>query len=186
VAYDQRTVPRPQLTGCDIGAHEYAPGDKYATSVKSEPPGANCTLGGARLASGFDFNNNGVLDTVEERDVAYVCTGSDGSNGSNGVSSLVLTTTLPVGDANCAEGGVRIDVGLDNGDGGGTANNGVLEPGEIDSTSYVCSGTNGAAGADGADGADGAGCCDAGTRGAGGPMVLTVLAAAWLRRRRRA
>jgi hypothetical protein len=35
-------------------------------------------------------------------------------------------------------GGVAIRVGLDNGDGGGTARNGILETGEVDQTSYVC------------------------------------------------
>jgi hypothetical protein len=39
---------------------------------------------------------------------------------------------------NCAGGGVRVDVGLDNGDGGGTARDNVLQTGEIDQTSYVC------------------------------------------------
>jgi uncharacterized protein (TIGR03382 family) len=142
-------------------------------------------MGGVRVASGIDFSDDGLLQAVEERAVTYICNGSNGtdgsngSNGSNGASSLVSTTPLPAGDASCAEGGVRIDVGLDNGDGGGVAADGTLEPGEIDSTSYVCNGTNGAAGA------DGGGCCDAGTRGPGGPMLLTALAALWLRRRRR-
>jgi hypothetical protein len=39
---------------------------------------------------------------------------------------------------NCTSGGVRIDVGLDNGDGGGTAGDRVLQSGEIDQTRYVC------------------------------------------------
>ncbi len=39
---------------------------------------------------------------------------------------------------NCQAGGSRIDFGLDNGDGGGTANDGVLSSGEIDQTSYLC------------------------------------------------
>jgi len=38
----------------------------------------------------------------------------------------------------CTAAGTRIDVGLDNGDGGGTARNGTLEAGEIDNTSYIC------------------------------------------------
>jgi len=46
-------------------------------------------------------------------------------------------TTEPLG-TNCRGGGLRVDVGLDNGDGGGTARNAVLETGEIDQTSYVC------------------------------------------------
>jgi hypothetical protein len=42
--------------------------------------------------------------------------------------------------ATCAKGGVTIQVGLDNGDGGGTAGNGVLEPGEVDSSTNLCNG----------------------------------------------
>jgi GH35 family endo-1,4-beta-xylanase len=46
----------------------------------------------------------------------------------------VNTTPEPVG-ANCAQGGTRIDVGVD-------ANaDGILEPNEITATSYVCNGT---------------------------------------------
>jgi hypothetical protein len=41
---------------------------------------------------------------------------------------------------NCPAGGVRIQVGLDNGEGGGAARNGNLEVGEIDRTSYLCNG----------------------------------------------
>ena len=43
----------------------------------------------------------------------------------------------------CANGGQRIDVGLDDGAGGGTADNQVLENGEIDHTEYVCDGDDG-------------------------------------------
>jgi hypothetical protein len=42
--------------------------------------------------------------------------------------------------ATCANGGVTIQVGLDNGDGGGTAGNGILETGEVDDSTNVCSG----------------------------------------------
>jgi hypothetical protein len=38
----------------------------------------------------------------------------------------------------CASAGTKISVGIDNGDGGGTANNGTLESGEIDQTMYQC------------------------------------------------
>jgi hypothetical protein len=47
---------------------------------------------------------------------------------------------------------VRIDSGLDDGQGAGTADNGALEADEIDQTSYVCNGENGTDGADGAGG----------------------------------
>ena len=55
----------------------------------------------------------------------------DGQDGSNGLSSLIDTTNEIAGQ-NCADGGVRIDAGLD--DNG----NGVLDSSEIDTTQYVC------------------------------------------------
>lgn len=74
-----------------------------------------------------------------------------GPIGGSGTNSLIAMTAEGPG-ANCANGGQKIDSGLDNGDGGGTANDGILQAGEIDATSYIC---NGAAGANGANGADG-------------------------------
>jgi len=57
--------------------------------------------------------------------------------GANG--ALVKLVTIPIG-ATCAKGGVTVQVGLDNGDGGGTAGNGTLEAGEVDDTTTLCNG----------------------------------------------
>jgi OmcA/MtrC family decaheme c-type cytochrome len=59
--------------------------------------------------------------------------GDDGSDGSNGLSSLTSTSTEAPG-TNCANGGQKIEVGED------TNRNGVLDPSEVTSTSYVCNG----------------------------------------------
>ena len=96
-----------------------------------------------------------------------------GGAGADGYNSLVATATAAESPgANCAYGGTKVTFtsGLDNGDGGGTARNGVLEAGEIDATTifYSCTGATGATGADGADGADGANGAD-GARGPAGP-----------------
>lgn len=58
--------------------------------------------------------------------------GKDGANGIAGLNSLVMQTELAVGDANCANGGVQIDSGLDD-----NANN-TLDTDEVDATEYVC------------------------------------------------
>jgi hypothetical protein len=64
------------------------------------------------------------------------CTGSDGENGKDGISSLVSQTALLSGDANCFQGGVRIDSGLDlNGDS-------TLDSNEIRETTYACKPTS--------------------------------------------
>jgi uncharacterized protein (TIGR03382 family) len=116
-------------------------GSVIATSV--EPPGANCADGGVRVDSGADTDADGTLDASEITDTTYVCNGSDGTDGTD---ALVVTTAEPPG-ANCADGGVRVDSGLDD-DG-----DGVLAPSEIDSTEYVCNGGDGSDGTDGTDGA---------------------------------
>ncbi|WP_027003666.1 DUF7151 family protein [Hugenholtzia roseola] len=147
----------------------------------AEPAGANCTNGGVRIDFGLDANNNGTLEAGEINAALtrYVCngaagatgamgsagpmgaTGAAGANGTNGLNSLSLTTAEPAG-ANCANGGVRIQFGLD------ANNNGTLEAGEINAalTRYVCNGANGAAGAAGPVGATGA-------AGPAGPMGAT-------------
>jgi len=53
-------------------------------------------------------------------------------------SSLVEVTNLNIGHATCTEGGTQIDSGHDNGDGGESADDGILGPGEIDQTSFSC------------------------------------------------
>jgi hypothetical protein len=79
----------------------------------------------------------GVLISEPGRNPQMVCNGAFGS--------LVNTLPLALGDAHCPNGGYQVQSGLDNGAGGGTANDGVLEPGEVTSTEYVCNGSLGSA-----------------------------------------
>jgi hypothetical protein len=65
--------------------------------------------------------------------------------GPDPASALVDTSPEPAG-ANCAQGGVRIDVGLDRND------DGMLEANEVDSSEYVCNGSNGQNGQNGQNG----------------------------------
>jgi hypothetical protein len=61
-----------------------------------------------------------------------------------------------VGSAcDAGSGGKRVRVGIDDGGGGGTADDGILQDGEVDETFYVCAGANGAPGPAGAAGAAG-------------------------------
>jgi hypothetical protein len=70
--------------------------------------------------------------------------GINGNDGSDGHNALAVTSTEPAG-ANCTNGGIKIDVGVDDND------DGALQATEIDQTIYVCDG------ADGADGSNGSG-----------------------------
>ncbi|MGF1509704.1 MAG: hypothetical protein ACFB9M_09430 [Myxococcota bacterium] len=69
--------------------------------------------------------------------------GPPGSPGQDGFTTLIQTMTFEANDV-CAAGGVQLDIGLDNGNGGETAGDGVLGPGEIDRTEFICNGTSSA------------------------------------------
>ena len=68
--------------------------------------------------------------TAPTAPTALKATGSNGSNGTNGedgedgFSTLAIANDEPAG-SNCTYGGTKISMGLDNGDGGGTAHDGV-------------------------------------------------------------
>ncbi|SFM70850.1 DUF7151 family protein [Marinobacter zhejiangensis] len=137
------------------------------TTLTAAAP-ANCPDGGQRLDIGLDNGDNsgisrdGTLQSGEIDSTGYVCNGAngqdgtdgadgsdgtdgtDGTNGSDGQTTLVKQDTPSITD--CPYGGVTITSGLDNGDGGGTANNAALESGEVDYTHHVCNGDQGGGG----------------------------------------
>ncbi len=84
-------------------------------------------------ADGAD-GENGVVG-ADGTDGADGADGQDGSASSNTLLARITTPTLQA----CSSGGRIIEHGLDNGDGGGTAQNGVLEGGEVDHTTTYCS-----------------------------------------------
>ncbi len=57
--------------------------------------------------------------------------GDDGNDGDDGLNSLVNTRELPMGDADCPGGGLVFESGLD------ANRNGVLDPEEIDNTTFL-------------------------------------------------
>ena len=63
----------------------------------------------------------------------YVCDGGSSNN------TMLTSISSPPASMVCDAGGRVIAHGLDNGDGGGTYANGVLETGEIDSSTTFCS-----------------------------------------------
>lgn len=117
-----------------------------------------CPAGGLVVATGKDTNANGTLDDAEVTQTQELCNGvagkdgaagSNGANGTNGkdgldggpgTSALIVSTPLPVGDVNCRAGGVKLDIGFDDGFDGGIAHDGVLQNSEIRDTRYVCNG----------------------------------------------
>ena len=81
----------------------------------------------------------GLAFTLSMLLAQVACTGDQGDPGEQGPAggdALVNSSPEPAG-SNCASGGVRVDAGVDDN------KDGVLDPDEITSTSYICNGGSG-------------------------------------------
>lgn len=132
---------------------------------KVEPNGVNCPNGGTRIETGIDDNDDNILSSNEVDSFVFVCNGeegqdgqdgsdgangadgSDGSDGSDGADGAdgSSTTTMMVASLGpaptylgCNGSGQLLKQGMDDGSGGGIAQNGILESGEIITTSLIC------------------------------------------------
>ncbi|WP_297868451.1 hypothetical protein [uncultured Flavobacterium sp.] len=102
------------------------------------PAGTNGTNGIDGLSAYQIWLNSG--NTGTESDFIASLQGAQGpagTNGQDGKNTLVKTTSEPAG-TNCANGGTKIEVGLD------ANSNGILDSGEINNslTKYICNGEN--------------------------------------------
>jgi hypothetical protein len=103
--------------------------------------GANGTNGLSAYQIWLNAGNAGTqaqfLTSLQGVTGAAGIAGTNGTNGVDGKNTLVNTTTEAAG-ANCANGGTKVEVGLD------TNNNGTLDANEINSflTKYVCNGAS--------------------------------------------
>jgi MYXO-CTERM domain-containing protein len=111
----------------------------------------DCPNGGVTIST--HSNNFGAETQLSS---AIVCNGGSIPSGVDGFDALVKTTDLAIGDMLCSTGGVLIETGVDDGSGGGTARNGILEPGEVTDSRHVCHGVPGTEGQPGQTGRDGA------------------------------
>ncbi len=152
--------------------------------ISHELPGINCATGGSVVNVGLDLNQDNILGRNEITSFNYICNGangasgasgntgatgatglggptgangatgaagSNGTNGTNGFNSLVSITAESVGSVHCVYGGAKTSSGVDL-----NANN-ILDPSEITSTTYMCTGATGSQGAKGDAGASVAG-----------------------------
>ena len=102
-------------------------------SSSPEASGNNCANGGTRIDVGVDDNADGVLDATEIDQTQYVCNGGSSNN------TMLTSISSPLSNMGCDAGGRTVSYGFDNGDGAGTYANGVLEPGEVDASTTLCS-----------------------------------------------
>jgi CSLREA domain-containing protein/MYXO-CTERM domain-containing protein len=109
----------------------------------------------AAIDRGACVDRNGATLTADQRGFARPTQLCDiGAVEHSDGRVLITSTTLSPGVI-CSAGGSRIDAGSDTGAGGGIAGNGILEPGEIETSSNICNGVDGTNGTDGTDGTDG-------------------------------
>ena len=119
-------------------------GLKALISSTSEPSGNNCANGGIQIEIGVDDNNNEVLEASEIDQTQYICNGNSSSHTmpvSSSNNTMLTSVTPPGSNLSCDAGGRVISHGLDNGDGGGVYANGILETGEVDASTTLCSRT---------------------------------------------
>lgn len=111
-------------------------GSNSLISILTEPSGINCSSGGYKVLTGVDANNNQILDASEIQNTKYICNGNNGAEGINGYNSLINVMAVAAG-WDCANGGYKIQTGLDNN------RNGILDLSEIQNTQFICNGING-------------------------------------------
>ncbi len=130
--------------------------DGKSVSVTTEPAGANCAAGGVKIQTGDGtptYVCNGLQGDAGGTGASGATgdSGATGATGGTGPAGQSVTVTTEPNGANCADGGVKVQVGGD-------------------APTYVCNGASGAAGATGATGENG----NAGAAGATGPAGDSV------------
>ena len=98
----------------------------------TEPPSENCLGGGTKIEVGTDTDGDGQLSPDEVVQSQYIC------NGGYSNTTMLTSISLPSDHLECDSGSKVISIGLDNGQEGGNSANGILEPGEIESTTTIC------------------------------------------------
>jgi hypothetical protein len=116
--------------GCGNGAR--------SSLIRTDPiaAGAQCQAGGIVVRSGVDRNGDGMLEDDEVASTSYLCNGAGGSSAPEPATVVRIVPEPPGG--HCKDGGSAIEAGID------ANGNGVLDDGEVATTSYVCSGASGA------------------------------------------
>ncbi|MDH3637793.1 MAG: cadherin-like beta sandwich domain-containing protein [Gammaproteobacteria bacterium] len=116
------------LNACSGGSKNETTGDLFASAARTTSLSAgdtDCPGGGILVETGIDENGNGLLEDIEVDSAEKVCNGNDGRN-------ALVNQSVEAAGANCAFGGVRFDVGVDNNA------NGLLDRGEVTTTEFIC------------------------------------------------
>ncbi|MBN2801032.1 MAG: hypothetical protein JXX28_17975 [Deltaproteobacteria bacterium] len=115
-----------------------AAGASVLATATAEPAGDNCADGGTRVEYGVDANGDGTLAADEVGGAYFVCDGADGSDGSDAAGVIVTSVRIYAAEYGCQQGYTETVIGVDDGAGGGTAGDGALQEGEVDTTLNTC------------------------------------------------
>ncbi|MDP7037642.1 MAG: hypothetical protein QGI45_00665, partial [Myxococcota bacterium] len=119
--------------------------DSAWQALVTEELSTACPDGGTILFVGVDKNSDEQLSPDEVVDYDLICNGAqgedgaqgqdgvDGADGDDGISVVVTNESVPVGDTNCSEGGIKVTAWQDN-----NAND-ERDEGE-EAVTYVCNG----------------------------------------------
>ncbi|MGK5090859.1 hypothetical protein WDW89_02445 [Deltaproteobacteria bacterium TL4] len=151
VAFDSQSFPRYRAareevtvvanTTTKLGTidMDVAHVNSSAVVTKTVQPGEQCPFGGVQIEMGIDRDGSGTLDEKEVTKFEVVCNGIRGpvgASGAIGVSTLLNIEEILTDDTECGIlHGKKIEYGKDDN------NNGILEPVEVDTTSYICNAT---------------------------------------------
>lgn len=127
-------APLALLVACEDGAPgaDGADADAVVFAATPEPAGDHCADGGTRLDIGVDGDGDGFLGVEEVAETVYVCDGAATGE------FLVQTVTSTDPYQGCVYGTETTLIGTDDGEGGGTAGDGELQPGEVDASYAEC------------------------------------------------
>jgi hypothetical protein len=104
--------------------------------VDALPEGdSTCPEGGVAIHTGIDDNENATLEDAEIDETDIVC------NSERPHPVLTRTSSVPVGSPDCRYGGRKVEAGIDDGAGDGTADDGALADGEVDTAYFDCNAT---------------------------------------------
>ena len=109
-------------------------------------PGDTCEYGGLEIQSGLDDGDgdeslarDNTLQTVEIDSVSHVCKTPVEGAVSDAVHGALVNMIETKHSEGCKYGGFEIQTGIDDGDGNeALADDGVLQPTEVDTTSNIC------------------------------------------------
>ena len=119
------------ILGCEGPEGKIGPDGKNSlVNIVEEPLGSNCANGGLKIETGIDKDANNLLSPDEISQTKYIC------KSDNGKSSLINVYSEPKGTT-CANGGIKIEFGVDNN------RNNILDGNEVTQTKFICNGIDG-------------------------------------------